>query len=224
MDTRNAAPTHTAAYGLWPLVIVNSLVFLVFAFSFARPRTRRDWRSFGMFAAFIVALFTEMYGFPLTLYLLAGWLQTRNPGLDLLSHDAGHLWQTIFGWKGDPHFDPLHVTSNLLILAGFVVLAAAWWVLYRAQRSGWLATRGLYRLARHPQYDGFVLILVGFLLQLPTILTLLMFPVLIAMYAHLARVEEREMLDRFGDAYRRYAAGTPRFLPRVPGRTVDQRD
>jgi len=207
--------THTpAAYGLWSLVIINSLVFLVFALSFSRPRTRRDWRSFGVFAAFIVALFTEMYGFPLTLYLLAGWLQTRNPGLDLLSHDAGHLWQTIFGWTGDPHFDPLHIASNLLILAGLIVLGAAWWVLFRAQRAGRLATRGLYALVRHPQYDGFVLILFGFLLQWPTILTLLMFPVLVTMYARLARLEERDMLDRFGDAYRRYAAATPRFLPR----------
>lgn len=221
MNTTNPTPTGAPAYGLWPLVIVNSLVFLVFAFSFARPRTRRDWRSFGVFAAFIVALFTEMYGFPLTLYLLAGWLQTRNPGLDLLSHDAGHLWQTIFGWKGDPHFDALHIASNVLIVAGFVLLAAAWWVLYRAQRSGRLARIGLYALMRHPQYDGFVLILVGFLLQWPTILTLLMFPVLVAMYAHLARVEEQEMLDRFGDAYRRYAAATPRFLPRLRRRTVD---
>jgi len=204
-----------AAYGLWTLVAINSLVFLIFAFSFSRPRTRRDWRSFGAFAAFIVALFTEMYGFPLTLYLLAGWLQTRNPGLDLLSHDAGHLWQTIFGWKGDPHADPLHIASNLLILAGFILLAIAWWALYRARRAGRLATRGLYALVRHPQYDGFVLILVGFLLQWPTILTLLMFPVLVAMYAHLARLEEREMLETFGEAYRRYAEATPRFLPRL---------
>ncbi len=206
--------THTTtAYGLWTLVIINSLVFLIFAFSFTRPRTRRDWRSFGVFAAFIVALFTEMYGFPLTLYLLAGWLQTRNPGLDLLSHDAGHLWQTVFGWKGDPHADSLHIASNLLILAGFILLAAAWWLLYRARRAGRLATRGLYALVRHPQYDGFVLILVGFLLQWPTILTLLMFPVLVAMYARLARLEEREMLATFGEAYRRYADATPRFLP-----------
>lgn len=208
--------THAPfAYGLWSLVIINSLVFVIFAFSFSRPRTRRDWRSFGMFAAFIVALFTEMYGFPLTLYLLAGWLQTRNPGFDLLSHDAGHLWQTVFGWRGDPHADPLHLASNLFILAGFILLATAWWSLYRAQRAGRLATGGLYALMRHPQYGGFVLILFGFLLQWPTVLTLLMFPVLVVMYARLARLEEREMLARFGEAYRRYAEATPRFLPRM---------
>jgi hypothetical protein len=114
------------AYGLWPLVVINSAVFIIFAFSFAHPRSARDWRSFGAFAAFLVALFTEMYGFPLTIYLLAGWLGKRYPGLDLLSHNAGHLWNTVLGWKGDPHLNPLHILSNLLIGGGFLLLAAAW--------------------------------------------------------------------------------------------------
>lgn len=95
---------ETPAYGLWLLVIINSLIFIVFALSFSRPRITRDWRSFGAYSAFIVALFTEMYGFPLTIYLLSGWLVSRNPEIDLLSHDAGHLWQTLLGLGGDPHF------------------------------------------------------------------------------------------------------------------------
>ena len=95
---------HAPAYGLWLLAAVNAAVFILFAFSFAKPGSMRDWRSFGAFSAFIVALFAEMYGFPLTIYLLSGWLQTRYPQLDLLSHDAGHLWSTLFGWNGDPHF------------------------------------------------------------------------------------------------------------------------
>lgn len=82
------------AYGLWLLVLVNSAVFIMFAFSFFKPQTSRDWRTFGTFAAFIVALFVEMYGFPLTLYVLSGWLQTKYPSLDLLSHNSGHLWST----------------------------------------------------------------------------------------------------------------------------------
>ena len=122
------------AYGLWLLVIVNSAVFIIFAFSFFKPHTQRDWRSFSAFSAFIVALFVEMYGFPLTIFLLSGWLQTRAPGVNLMSHDAGHLWSTIFGFKGNPHFGVLHILSAVFLIGGFWILSAAWPVLYRILR------------------------------------------------------------------------------------------
>ena len=207
--------TDMPAYGLWSLVVLNSAVFIIFAFSFTHPHSPRDWRSFGAFAGFLVALFTEMYGFPLTIYLLSGWLSRRYPGFDLLSHDAGHLWWTLLGWKGDPHLNPLHILSTLLIGAGFILLAAAWKVLYAAQRQHTLAVTGPYAALRHPQYAGFILILLGFLFQWPTLLTLLMFPILVTMYVRLARREEREVLTEFGEAYARYAAITPAFFPRL---------
>ncbi|MDH5211589.1 MAG: isoprenylcysteine carboxylmethyltransferase family protein, partial [Betaproteobacteria bacterium] len=161
------------------------------------------------------ALFTEMYGFPLTLYLLSGWVSSRFPGIDFLSHDAGHLLEVMFGWKANPHFGPFHVASNILILGGFWVLAVAWKVLYEAQRAGRLATTGAYARVRHPQYVGFVLIMTGFLLQWPTLVTLAMYPVLIFMYARLAKREEVEMLAQFGEAYRRYKEAVPAFMPRL---------
>jgi protein-S-isoprenylcysteine O-methyltransferase Ste14 len=206
--------THdTSAYGLWTLVILNSAIFLIFAFSFFKPQTARDWRTFGAFAAFIVALFVEMYGFPLTLYVLAGWLQTRYPGLDLLSHNSGHLWSTLLGEKGDAHFGPLHIASYVFLAYGFYLLSTAWNVLYHAQRHGRLATTGPYARIRHPQYVAFVLILLGFLLQWPTLLTLAMFPILLVMYGRLAVTEEAEMRQHFGAAFDAYAARTPRFIP-----------
>lgn len=201
------------AYGLWLLVVFNSAVFILFAFSFFKPATTRDWRTFGAFSAFIVALFVEMYGFPLTIYLLSGWLQTRYPGLDIMSHNAGHLWATLLGEKGDPHSGILHIASYIFLGYGFYLLSTAWNVLYHAQRCQRLATAGPYAWIRHPQYVAFVLILLGFLLQWPTLLTLIMFPLLLLMYRRLAVNEEAEMRARFGEAYVRYAQRTPRFFP-----------
>jgi len=155
------------AYGLWSLVIINSLVFIIFAFSFAKPQSARDWRSFGAFSAFLVALFAEMYGYPLTIYLLSGWLTSRFPGVDFLSHDAGHLLEVMFGWRANPHFGPFHFLSFIFMGAGFWLLASSWKVLYEAQVAHRLAVSGPYARVRHPQYIGFVLIMLGFLVQWP---------------------------------------------------------
>lgn len=205
----SAAP----AYGLWSLVVINSAVFIIFAFSFFNPRTSRDWRTFGTFSAFLIALFTEMYGFPLTIYLLSGWLTAKIPGFNIYSHDAGHLLEVLFGWRSNPHFGPFHILSSVFIGGGFILLASAWKVLYAAQRGHSLAVTGPYARIRHPQYAGLALIMLGFLLQWPTVLTVLMFPVLVAMYIRLARIEEREVSAEFGDAYARYATDTPAFFP-----------
>ena len=205
---------ETSAYGLWSLVIINSLVFIIFAFSFAKPQTTRDWRSLGAFSAFVVALFTEMYGFPLTIYLLSGWLAAKFPEIDFFAHDSGHLLEVTLGWRANPHFGPFHVLSNMLIFGGFILLASAWNVLFEAQRKHKLATTGAYAYVRHPQYVGFILIMLGFLLQWPTLITLVMFPILVLMYVRLAHREEREVLAEFAEEYARYAARTPAFFPR----------
>ncbi len=137
-----------------------------------KPQTKRDWRSFGAFSAFLVALFTEMYGFPLTIYLLSGWLQSRYPNVNWFSHDAGHLLEMMFGWKANPHFAPFHILSFTFIGGGFILISAGWKALYEAQRRRTLAISGIYSYVRHPQYVGFILVMFGFLLQWPTLLTL----------------------------------------------------
>lgn len=202
------------AYGHWFQVLINSLIFIIFAFSFAKPKTSRDWRSLGGFAAFIVALFTEMYGFPLTIYLLSGWLTSRYPGLDVYSHNSGHLWSDLLGMKGDPHLSLIHIISYVFILGGLYLLSSAWSVLYKAQKGHELATTGPYAYMRHPQYVAFILVMLGFLLQWPTILTLIMFPILVLVYKRLARSEEQEALEEFGKEYSRYMAEIPGFIPR----------
>ena len=203
------------SYGLWFLVAVNAVVFIIFAFSFAPPKTSRDWRSFGAFSAFLVALFTEMYGFPLTIYALSGWLGSRYPGIDFLAHDSGHLLEVMFGWGANPHLGPSHIASYVVISAGFILLGKSWGILYEAQRRGELATSGPYANVRHPQYLGFILIMFGFLLQWPTLVTLAMFPILVFMYVRLAKREESNAVAEFGEHYLRYAARTPAFFPRL---------
>lgn len=207
-------------YGLWIVAAINSAVFIVFALSFFKPKSGRDWRAMGAFSAFVVALFTEMYGFPLTIYVLSGWFGSRFPQLTL-SHGGGHLWNDLIGWTGDPHVSPFHLASYVLIFGGFWLISAAWRVLWQAQHGGRLAVSGPYARIRHPQYAGFLLVMLGLLAQWPTIPTLLMVPVLVFAYRRLAIGEEREVRARFGTEWDAYAVHTPRFLPALgPVRAV----
>lgn len=196
-------------YGLWILVIINSVVFVLFAASLFHPRGGRDWKALGGFSAFIVALFAEMYGYPLTIYL-AGSVLGDELGL---SHDAGHLWADLVGWRGDPHLSPFHFASWVLIAGGLWLIAAAWRRLHAAAQEGRLATDGPYRSMRHPQYLGFGAIMFVFLLQWPTLPTLAMFPILLVVYRRLAASEEREVAAAFGSEWDKYASRTPRFIP-----------
>jgi len=204
---------------LWPLGAGDHQHRRVrdFAFSFTKPKTRRDWRSFGAFSAFIVALFTEMYGFPLTIYLLSVWLTRTYPGIDPFSHDAGHLWSTLLGLHGNPHTSVLHILSIVAIFGGFILLSAAWKVLYDAQSRHTLAMTGVYDYVRHPQYVGFIVIMLGFLMQWPTLLTLLMFPVLVVLYVRLARLEEREAI---AECRRMRSIEKPRSRARLMNRSI----
>jgi protein-S-isoprenylcysteine O-methyltransferase Ste14 len=135
--------------------------------------------------------------------------------VDWFSHDAGHLLEMMFGWKANPHMGPFHLLSFVFVGGGFVAISAGWKVLFEAQRHHQLATSGIYSYMRHPQYVGFILVMFGFLLQWPTLLTLAMFPVLVFMYVRLARTEEREALAEFGGAYQAYMAVVPGFFPRI---------
>ena len=200
-------------YGNWLLVIFNVILFLYFIKSAFKPRTKTDWTTFRYFGAFIIALFAEMYGFPLTIYLLTSYFGNRL-GLDF-THNNGHILNTLLGLKDDPHFNILHIASYTLIISGLILLGKAWEVLYKAVKQHQLATDSVYKYIRHPQYLAFILIILGFLIQWPTLITLLMAPMLIFRYIRLARFEEREMLQKFGHTYLHYQKETPRFFPSV---------
>ena len=199
-------------YGQWWLVVLNILIFGYFIWSNFKPQNKTDWRTLGSMLAFLVALFAEMYGFPLTIFLLTSFFGNKFLNLDF-SHNDGHLLTTLLGYKGDPHFSPEHILSYILIIGGIILLGNAWQVLYRAARKNDLATTGPYHYVRHPQYLAFILIIVGFLLQWPTIITLLMAPILIWRYLNLGRKEEKQALIKFGNKYQSYFNRTPGYIP-----------
>lgn len=198
------------AYGLWPIVLANILFFLIFALAFAFPRKRLEWRSMGAFTAFLAALFTEMYGFPLTIYTLTSLFGKSYPTANPFRHQQGHLWATLTGWK---YASLICNLGSLVAIGGMVLVWSGWRRIHRSE--GELAKGGIYSYIRHPQYLGFILITGGMLIQWPTLITLLMWPVLTLAYGRLAGREERELEERFGSQYLDYKSDVPAFFPRL---------
>ena len=199
------------AYGLWPLVIINVGLFIGFLFSFAKPTTKVEWRSLGLFSSFIVALFVEMYGYPFTIYLLTSWLGSRYPAANPFSHENGHLLGIFFGIKSD-HGSMLHLVSNILIFAGAIAIAQGWNAVHKG--AGAVVNNGPYAYMRHPQYAGFIAIILGFLIQWPTLITIVMAPILIIRYIRLAKKEETYMLQHYPEEYGAYMRKVPAWIPR----------
>lgn len=202
------------AYGFWSLVAVNVLLFLFFILSFLTPLRKREWRSMGVTVAFIIALFTEMYGFPLTIYILTALLGSKYPVLNPFAHESGHLWVTFFG-GGAATLALVHAVSNGLMILGFFMMGSGWGRIHKAE--GGLVTDGIYGYVRHPQYTGLFVITIGLLIQWPTIITAVMWPVLIFAYYRLAKREEGVMEKEFGAAYVKYKERVPMFIPRLLG-------
>ena len=200
------------AYGFWSLVIVNVALFGFFILSFLTPFKKREWRAMGATLAFFVALFTEMYGFPLTIYILTAILGSRYPALNPFSHASGHLWLTFLG-GGAAMIMVIHLITNTMAAAGFIIMWRGWKLIHGA-KSG-LVTEGPYAYVRHPQYSGLFLIMTGMLIQWPTVITAVMFPVLVFIYYRLSKREEGEMIRIFGDEYRHYMAKVPMFIPEI---------
>lgn len=200
------------AYGMWVVVAFNVGLFLFFTLSFLKPRGSQEWRSMSVVTAFFVALFAEMYGFPLTIYLLTGWLGDTYPALEPFSHKLGHLWVVVLGGS-TLAWAVVMALSLTLMLMGYTLLSKGWTQIHAAR--GGLVTDGIYSYARHPQYTGLFLVIIGFLVQWPTILTVIMAPALLFAYVHLARVEERRAEVEFGVEYDEYVRKTPAFFPRL---------
>lgn len=198
---------NVSHYSQWGLVLIMVTLFGWFVFRHVRPRKKREWRNSGLFAAFLVALFAEMYGFPLTIYILSSVF-----GIDIpFTHIKGHLWATLLG-LGESGAMIEMLIGYLIIGIGALLILAGWKKIY--QGKGSLVTDGIYKHVRHPQYAGIILITIGMIVHWPTLFTLLLWPVLTLAYYKLAKREEKELEIKLGKPYRQYLQETPMFIPR----------
>jgi len=202
------------AYGMWPVVVFNIILFLFFTLSFIKPKKKFEWGSMGAFIGFLVALFTEMYGFPLTIYFLSTWLGKSYPVLDPFSHSSGHLVLVFLGLAHSAAaMGILHLISNGIIFFGLYLMYKGWMLIYGAKGDK-LVTEGVYSSVRHPQYAGLFLVTIGFLIQWPTLTTLIMWPVLMFAYYRLAMREEKDLEKQFGKEFLEYKKRVPAFIPK----------
>ncbi len=200
------------AYGQWPLVMGMIIVALFFLTRYIPTKTRFEKRSGGVLYTFVIALFAEMYGFPLTIYLLSTQFGLEIP----LTHSYGHLFaylltflgiDIIYGWIF------VMIVSNIVIVIGLMWITRGWDQVYRS--DGKLVTTGIYAKMRHPQYSGIILVAIGFLIQWPTLITLVLFPFLVMMYYRLAMIEEKDVEEAFREEYGEYKKKVPAFIPKV---------
>jgi len=197
---------HSGAWGLAAVMIVVASWVL---YRYLAPKSWREWASAGVVQAFIIALYAEMYGFPLTIYLTA-----RFFGLDNLDLNAS-LWSTLLG-VGELGMMISMLLGYALLIVGIGIFIQGWRQLHHARQSNQLITTGLYRFIRHPQYTGLFIGLFGEgVVHWPTLFSVAIFPIIVLAYALLARSEEKKVLEQFGDEYRAYQARVPMFIPRV---------
>ena len=195
--------------GAWPITILMIVVASWIFYRYFAPKTWREWASAGLVQAFIIALYAEMYGFPLTIYFLVRFFGIDAPNL------SANLWSSLIG-IGELGMLISMILGYLLLFIGIGIFVQGWRELYRARQQNQLVTSGLYGFVRHPQYTGLFIGLFGEgVVHWPTLFSIAIFPVIVLAYFLLSRSEEKKVLEQFGDAYRAYQKQVPMFIPRL---------
>ena len=194
--------------GMWGTALIVGVFVSWLLYSYFAPDSWKEWSRAGVLQAFIIAFYAEMYGFPLTIYFL-----TRYFGVDMSWSEGGNLWAQLTGSQ-NAHLVAMAL-GYALVFAGASMIAEGWRKIHKARGRDDLMTSGIYARVRHPQYTGLFIILFGEgIVHWPTALSVIAFPIIVLAYASLARKEEMQMLDRFGDDYRDYRERVPMFIPR----------
>lgn len=194
--------------GAWPLAIIMIVIISWFLYRYLAPKTWREWANAGVVQAFIIALYAEMYGFPLTIYLLS-----RYFGLDKTNLNAS-LWSTLLG-LGETGMMIAMLLGYAFVFLGIGIFFQGWRQVHRARQQNRLVTDGLYRFVRHPQYTGLFIALFGEgIVHWPTLFSVGLFPIIVFAYVRLAKKEEQRVLKEFGEEYQAYQQRVPMFIPR----------
>jgi len=202
--------SHFSLGGHWVLAAIMAVIASWILYKYIAPKSLKEWRNAGLIQAFIIALYAEMYGFPLTIYLLTSFFGLDVPWL----HMRGHLWATLLG-LGETGALVEMIIGLALVVLGLALIFRGWYLIYKAQKKDELITGGTYQYMRHPQYTGIFLALFGQLIHWPTAPTLVLFPFIVWAYYRLSRREEKAMISKFGEEYRTYMRKVPMFFPRI---------
>lgn len=186
----------------WHLVIINIIFFMLFLIPLSYRR-KTNWTEYGLVTAFFISLFIEMYGIPLSLLFMSKYLDVHTAVPPVL------FSFNMFGVELS--LDICMLYGGIIMTIGMIIITIGWITLYRNIKGKGLVTSGIYSFSRHPQYAGFILIIVGWFFGWPTLLTIILSPILIYKYIRVCILEEKEVAKEFPE-YSEYKKKVPFFI------------
>jgi len=186
----------------WHIVLINIVMFITFLLPLSFRR-KIDWKEYGLVTAFFVSLFVEMYGIPLTILFASKTIGGSNVEIANVVYDFEFLGVHIA-------MDMAMIYASVLMIIGTLIILIAWITLYKNIKNDELVTTGIYSYSRHPQYFGFILIILGWLVGWPTILTIIFAIILVFMYVRVCKLEEKELAHI--KEYKEYKEKVPFFI------------